>query len=164
MRKRSKSNSFYSKIYKEEGLQGFFKGILPALVLVINPVIQFTVFERFKSFLEKTRKLTGLDFFLLGALSKLIATGLTYPYIVVKSRMQLKDGDDANSKYHSILDGFKKIVKNEGIKGLDKGIESKLFQSVLTSAFTFAFKEEFLSWSVWILVFLKLRQEKLKSQ
>ncbi len=72
-----------AKIYKEEGLKGFFKGVIPALVLVINPVIQFTAFERLKVVVEKTRTLTTFDFFVLGALSKLLATGLTYPYMCV---------------------------------------------------------------------------------
>ena len=60
---------------------GFFKGLIPALVLVINPVIQFTVFERLKASMEKKMTLNGLHFFILGAISKLIATGLTYPYM-----------------------------------------------------------------------------------
>jgi adenine nucleotide transporter 17 len=76
--------------------------------------------------------------------------------------MQLKDGQDESSRYSSAADGFKKIIKNEGVQGLYKGIESKLFQSVLTSAFTFALKEEFSSWATWLLVVLKLREEKLK--
>lgn len=71
------------KILKEEGVVGFFKGVIPALVLVINPVIQFTAFERLKVLLEKGRTLTTFDFFVLGAVSKLLATGLTYPYMLV---------------------------------------------------------------------------------
>ena len=74
--------------------------------------------------------------------------------------MQLKEGVDESSRYKSAADGFKKIIAKEGIKGLYKGIESKLFQSVLTSAFTFAFKEEFFSWAVWVLVMTRLRAEK----
>ena len=35
-------------IYKNEGVQGFFKGIKPALILVSNPVIQFFCYEFFK--------------------------------------------------------------------------------------------------------------------
>ncbi|KND00123.1 uncharacterized protein SPPG_04465 [Spizellomyces punctatus DAOM BR117] len=152
------------KILREEGPAGFFQGILPALILVINPVIQFTVFERLKAWLQ-TRKgnLSGLDFFLLGAISKLAATSITYPYIVVKSRMQLKQTGDENSRYRSVLDGFQKIIKTEGVKGLYKGIEAKLVQSVLASAFTFAFKEELFSSAVWLLVLLRLREPKVSA-
>ncbi len=145
-------------ILKEEGLKGFFRGIVPALILVINPIIQYTLFEKLKERLERVKpSLTAIDFFLLGAISKLAATGSTYPYIVIKSRMQLKQGAKDDAQYKSIVDGFKKIVKNEGIQGLYKGIESKLLQSVLTSAFLFAFKEEFFAVAIKLLVTLRLR-------
>lgn len=59
-----------------------WQGVKPALVLVTNPVIQFTVFEQLKTLLEKRiKRLKGWHFFLLGALSKLIATASTYPYM-----------------------------------------------------------------------------------
>jgi adenine nucleotide transporter 17 len=153
-----------SKIIKEEGYMGFWRGIIPALVLVINPVIQYTVFEKMKAWIEKSKKnLSALDFFWLGAVSKLCATSITYPYMyslfdlsVVKSRMHLKDKDET-TRYKSILDGLRKILKQEGVKGLYKGIESKLVQSVLTAAFTFAFKEELYNMSTWLLVLLNIR-------
>ncbi|KAI8617213.1 mitochondrial carrier domain-containing protein [Chytriomyces sp. MP71] len=153
-----------AKIYKEEGITGFWKGIIPALILVINPIIQYTTFEKLKDLLQQRRTakgqgaLTGFDFFLLGALSKLAATSITYPYIVVKSRMQLKQSDNDKERYNNVLDGIRKIIKNEGIKGLYKGIEAKLLQSVLASAFTFAFKEELYNSAVTLLVLLKLRE------
>jgi adenine nucleotide transporter 17 len=70
------------KIIKEDGYMGFWRGIIPALVLVINPVIQYTVFEKMKAWMEKSKKnLSALDFFWLGAVSKLCATSITYPYM-----------------------------------------------------------------------------------
>ena len=72
------------EILKQDGVMEFWKGVIPALILVINPIIQFTVFEQLKNRLEKRRGkqgLGGLDFFGLGAFSKLIATGITYPYM-----------------------------------------------------------------------------------
>ncbi|KAJ3169951.1 hypothetical protein HDU88_000593 [Geranomyces variabilis] len=151
------------KILREEGIKGFWQGILPALILVINPVIQFTVFERLKGWLQnrKNTALGGLDFFILGAISKLAATSITYPYIVVKSRMQLKQSGDENTRYKSVLDGLRKIINTEGVRGLYKGIEAKLVQSVLASAATFALKEQFFSSATWLLVLLKLRANKV---
>jgi adenine nucleotide transporter 17 len=55
------------RILKDDGVVGFWRGILPALVLVSNPMIQYTAFEKLKAFWEKTRRLTGFDFFFLGA-------------------------------------------------------------------------------------------------
>ncbi|KAJ6485000.1 mitochondrial carrier domain-containing protein [Mycena vitilis] len=138
------------KILQDGGVRAFWRGIGPALVLVMNPVLQYTVFEQLKNFLvaRRTAKLraagiatavaalTDWDFFLLGALSKLVATSSTYPYIVVKSRLQ---AGQANAlKYKSSLDGLLTILKEEGLPGLYKGVGSKLLQSVLTASILFA--------------------------
>ncbi|KZP17302.1 mitochondrial carrier [Athelia psychrophila] len=136
-------------IFAKDGLGAFWRGIGPALVLVINPVLQYTVFEQLKNILirRRTEKIrsTGLgtavailsdwDFFFLGALSKLVATGSTYPYIVIKSRMQ--SGHATALKYKSALDGLLTILREEGIEGLYRGVGSKLVQSVLTAAILF---------------------------
>jgi len=69
-------------IVKTEGIGALWSGVIPALVLVINPIIQYTVFEQLKTVLERKRasRLTPNDAFVLGALGKLLATGITYPY------------------------------------------------------------------------------------
>ncbi|KAK7049544.1 hypothetical protein VNI00_005575 [Paramarasmius palmivorus] len=134
------------KVMEKSGIQGFWRGIGPALILTVNPVIQYTVFEQLKNFLVKKRTarlraaglvaavvLSDFDFFILGAISKLVATLTTYPYIVVKSRLQA-----GHVKYKSSVDGLKTIIKEEGFGGLYKGAGSKLTQSVLTAAFLFA--------------------------
>ncbi|KAF8076355.1 peroxisomal membrane protein PMP47B [Lyophyllum atratum] len=138
-------------ILAKDGIQAFWRGIGPALVLVINPVLQYTVFEQLKNLLiaSRTHKLRAAgavgtavavlsdwDFFLLGALSKLVATGTTYPYIVMKSRLHA--GQASALKYKSSLEGMLTILKEEGIGGLYKGVGSKLVQSVLTAAILFA--------------------------
>jgi len=137
-------------ILASDGASAFWRGIGPALVLVINPVLQYTVFEQLKNFLvnKRTAKmraagiatavavLSDRDYFLLGALSKLVATSVTYPYIVVKSRLQA--GRPNALKYTSSVDGILTILKEEGVEGLYKGIGSKLVQSVLTAAILFA--------------------------
>ncbi|RDB22603.1 Peroxisomal nicotinamide adenine dinucleotide carrier [Hypsizygus marmoreus] len=138
-------------ILAKGGIQAFWRGIGPALVLVINPVIQYTVFEQLKNFLVTRRThrlraagaaatavavLSDWDFFFLGAVSKLVATSATYPYIVMKSRLQA--GQATALKYKSSLDGLLTILKEEGVEGLYKGVGSKLVQSVLTAAILFA--------------------------
>ncbi|CAG8581979.1 17741_t:CDS:2 [Funneliformis caledonium] len=143
------------KIINEDGFKSFWQGIIPALILVINPIIQYTVFEQIKSRIEKMKKLGNLDFFLLGAISKLVATGSTYPYIVIKSRMQLRQSSQESARYKSTWDGLQKIIANEGYGGLYKGITSKLLQSVLTAAFLFMYKEVLFKYTV---AFLALRK------
>ncbi|BFZ55557.1 hypothetical protein PYCC9005_002598 [Savitreella phatthalungensis] len=126
----------------EEGVSALWAGVAPALILVINPVIQYTIFEQLKNMIERGRKLTAWDAFLLGALGKLVATGSTYPYITLKARMQLRQSASVEGdRYTSMLGGLRKIMRDEGVPGLYKGIEAKLLQSVLTAALLFGFKE-----------------------
>ncbi|KAJ3121998.1 hypothetical protein HK098_003183 [Nowakowskiella sp. JEL0407] len=154
------SESFFKTLLdllKKEGVTSLYKGLVPALILVINPIIQFTVFEQLQERLKRSKKvLSSWDFFFLGAISKLIATAGTYPYILVKSRMQVDQS--AGGVKPNTLKTFQTIIKNEGILGLYKGIESKLLQSVLTSAFMFLFKEKLFNVVVALLVFTRLRQ------
>lgn len=76
-------------ILKTGGLPALWRGLGPALVLVINPVLQYTVFEQLKNVLVRRRTaalrssrkgsavvavLSDLDYFFLGALAKLGAS------------------------------------------------------------------------------------------
>lgn len=127
-------------LYKEGGISAFFAGVFPALVLVINPILQYTIFEQLKNLLERRRKrsVTPTDAFCLGAIGKLVATGLTYPYITVKSRMHVAGKDD---KKEAVMESLRRIIREEGWSGLYAGIGPKLVQSVITAAFLFAFKD-----------------------
>ncbi|KAJ2847015.1 hypothetical protein GGI22_006091 [Coemansia erecta] len=100
----------------------------------------------------------SLDFFVLGAISKLCATSVTYPYILIKSRMQLKQSKNENERYSSLMDGLRKVIANEGIAGLYKGIESKIIQSVLTASFLFMSKEALFSYTVKLLILIGARK------
>lgn len=130
-------------ILRTDGISAFFKGLGPALILVSNPILQFTLFEQLKNILLARRAsrrplgskvvpiLSDLDFFLLGAISKLFATGMTYPYLTLKARM-----------YAGRTEGMSKIIQADGLSGLYKGIAPKLTQSVATAAILFLAKEK----------------------
>ncbi|KAI8321571.1 mitochondrial carrier [Martensiomyces pterosporus] len=148
----------FAEIIREDGVLSLWQGIIPALILVINPIIQYTVFEQLKNKVERLRKLGSLDFFVLGALSKLAATSVTYPYILVKSRMQLKQSKNENERYSSLMDGLRKVIAQEGVAGLYKGIESKLLQSVLTASFLFMSKEALFSYTIKFLLLIGARK------
>ena len=132
-------------LLKMEGPVALFAGVLPALVLVANPVLQYTIFEQLKDMIEKRRRLTPRDAFILGAAGKLLATSITYPYITVKSRMHVASKDEARK---GIMHSLKRIMTEEGWSGLYKGIVPKISQSVITAAFLFAFKDALYDLSV----------------
>ncbi|OAA80180.1 Mitochondrial carrier domain protein [Akanthomyces lecanii RCEF 1005] len=125
-------------LLQREGPQALFSGVMPALVLVINPILQYTLFEQMKNAVESRRKVTPTIAFFLGALGKLFATSVTYPYITVKSQMHVASG---SSKKEGMSQTLNRIVREEGYAGLYKGIGPKVTQSVLTAAFLFAFKD-----------------------
>jgi solute carrier family 25 (peroxisomal adenine nucleotide transporter), member 17 len=114
-------------LVREEGPQALFAGVMPALVLVINPILQYTIFEQLKNVLEKKRRITPTVAFLLGALGKLFATSITYPYITVKSRAHVAGRDGGKE---SMLDAIRRIIREEGYAGLYAGT---LFSSVYSS-------------------------------
>ncbi|KAK3944496.1 mitochondrial carrier domain-containing protein [Diplogelasinospora grovesii] len=125
-------------LLKNEGPQALFAGVIPALVLVINPILQYTLFEQMKNAYERRKgegKVTPTVAFFLGALGKLFATSVTYPYITVKSQMHVAE------KKEGMGEAISRVIREEGYAGLYKGIGPKVTQSVLTAAFLFAFKD-----------------------
>jgi adenine nucleotide transporter 17 len=109
-------------LIRDEGPARLFAGVMPALVLVINPILQYTVFEQLKQLLEKRRRVTPKDAFCLGALGKLLATSITYPYITVKSRMHVAGRDGPRE---DMLTTFRRIIREEGYTGLYGGMLSR---------------------------------------
>lgn len=105
-------------LIKDEGPLALFAGVAPALVLVINPILQYTIFEQFKNILEKKRRITPRTAFLLGAFGKLVATSVTYPYITVKSRMHVTGRESAKE---NMVQAMRRIIREEGYSGLYDG-------------------------------------------
>jgi len=105
-------------LLRTEGPQALFAGVVPALVLVINPILQYTLFEQMKNAVERRRRVTPTVAFFLGALGKLFATSVTYPYITVKSQMHVAK---AGEKKEGVFEAINRVVKEEGYAGLYKG-------------------------------------------
>ncbi len=105
-------------LFRDEGPMALFSGVLPALVLVINPILQYTIFEQLRNVLEKRRKVTPTDAFYLGAIGKLMATSITYPYITVKSRAHVASRDGPKD---NMFESLRRIIREEGWAGLYRG-------------------------------------------
>lgn len=112
--------STLTSLLRNEGLGALFAGVLPALVLVVNPILQYTIFEQLKDALERKRRVTPRDAFFLGAIGKLLATALTYPYITIKSRMHVASNQDGPQD--SMMQGIRRVVREEGWSALYKGV------------------------------------------
>ncbi|KAL6645837.1 hypothetical protein ACP70R_017445 [Stipagrostis hirtigluma subsp. patula] len=147
-----KTTDAVQELYKEAGVLGFWKGVVPSLIMVSNPAIQFMLYETLLKKLKKRRAsnlkgaagLTALEIFLLGAVAKLGATVVTYPLLVVKARLHAKQmiDDDKRHRYKGTFDAITKILQYEGLTGMYKGMGTKIVQSVFASALLFMIKEE----------------------
>ncbi|KAL3828847.1 hypothetical protein ACJIZ3_017649 [Penstemon smallii] len=140
------------EVYNESGIAGFWKGIIPTLIMVCNPSIQFMIYESLLKHLRTKRavikqgskNITALEIFIVGALAKLGATVSTYPLLVVKSRLQAKQeiGGNVALRYSGTLDAITKMIRYEGLKSFYKGMSTKIVQSVFAASVLFMVKEE----------------------
>jgi solute carrier family 25 folate transporter 32 len=110
-------------LYKTEGIKGFYRGLLPSLFGVSHGAIQFMAYEQLKNHWSKSREggkqgLTNLDTMQLSATSKMFAGSITYPYQVVRARLQTYD---AKARYNGAMDVVKQVWKHEGVAGFYKG-------------------------------------------
>ncbi|KAK9919809.1 hypothetical protein M0R45_028386 [Rubus argutus] len=146
-----------------------FDGLGISLLLTANPAIQYTVFDQLKQRLlrgkeNKTGKgsspeaLSAFTAFVLGAVSKSIATVLTYPAIRCKVMIQAADPDDdektkeARPKIRKTIPGtLCAIWKREGVPGFFKGLHAQILKTVLSSALLLMIKEK-ISATTWVLI------------
>eukprot|EP00095_Tigriopus_kingsejongensis_P007993 maker-scaffold269_size230758-snap-gene-0.27 protein:Tk07993 transcript:maker-scaffold269_size230758-snap-gene-0.27-mRNA-1 annotation:"GI19815" len=111
------------KIAKYEGFRGLYKGFVPGLWGVSHGAIQFMAYEELKSSYNLYKeqpidsKLGTHEYLFFAALSKLFAAITTYPYQVVRARLQ-----DRQSIYKGAIDCVRQILRYEGVLGLYKGL------------------------------------------
>ena len=142
-----------SALVAEEGMGGLYAGLKPSLLLVVNPIITYTLFESLKPW-AGPGNMTRAKRFLLGAFAKTIATIITYPYVMIKSRMQMKKSQGA--KKTSAWDILREIYARGGVRALYAGIIVKLVQSVSRNALLFLFEDEVFKTLLLLVKLLKL--------
>jgi hypothetical protein len=118
------------KIINDEGVGGFFKGIVPSLILTFSPVIQFTSYEVLKNNLSDSNgKISNKNLVIISLLSKFISIFLNYPMLTFKTLYQ----SNSTLSNQEIIIIIKKVFYKEGIYGLYKGFGSKILGSVLNN-------------------------------
>lgn len=132
-----------TRIANEEGVGALWNGVGPSLVLVSNPTIQFSTYERLRGIMVKISEkrgsgITSFEFFLMGAIAKAVATIFTYPLQIAQSRLRA----DKEGKYKGTASVLRDLYAVKGFLGWFKGIEAKLWQTVLTAAFQFLTYEQ----------------------
>ncbi|KAG5636656.1 hypothetical protein H0H81_007275 [Sphagnurus paluster] len=157
------------EIIDEDGVGGLWLGIKPGLVLTVNPAITYGVFERVKSLILLAQAKAGsatklspwLSFF-IGALSKTLATVVTYPYIMAKVRIQARSADSEvevlphnghkHPKHAGAIQILARVLKKEGFMGWYQGMQAQITKAVLSQALLFMSKEQFEHWALAIMM------------
>jgi hypothetical protein len=97
--------------------------------------------------------------FLIGVVSKTLATVVTYPYIFAKVRLQARVDDPREEpgtphhKYHhrGAIDILAAVYKEQGIAGWYQGMSAQIFKAVLCQGILFVSKDQFEDQARWIL-------------
>ncbi|KAM9745175.1 peroxisomal membrane protein PMP34 [Menidia menidia] len=145
----------FVQIVQDEGVGALWNGTFPSLLLVLNPAIQFMIYEGLKRQLRKgvPRELSSVEVFMIGAVAKAVATTVTYPLQTIQSILRF--GQFRTSTVESrVLTSVKTIkcllvnrMRKYGMLGLFKGLEAKLLQTVLTAALMFLLYEKIASFT-----------------
>ncbi|XP_022200923.1 mitochondrial thiamine pyrophosphate carrier [Nilaparvata lugens] len=150
----------FVKIYKKEGMQGYFRGSSAAL-MVSGPLAgsQFLFYELFKSITlsvdymrekDSETKLIPSGELICGSLSGVMSKLVTYPWDLVRKRLQFQNfqyarvGYGKNFTCKGLINCFKGTFEGENVLGLFKGLSPSLVKAALTTALYFAFYEEIL--------------------
>ncbi|BFZ17855.1 hypothetical protein BsWGS_20894 [Bradybaena similaris] len=131
------------KIVNTEGIQKLWGGTVASILLATNPAIQFMVYEALKRYfrhLFHVAELSGLMYFILGAIAKTVSTVITYPLQVIQSR--LRAGYAKHESSLTLVENLLHLIKTRGFGALYKGMEAKLLQTVFTAALMFLIYEK----------------------
>lgn len=133
-------------ILRDEGPRGLFRGLSASYLGVGESAIQFALYEAMRArYLQEFHSRPGQEVrtslplaasFGLGACAKLVASSITYPHEVVRTRMRELPPDGAKGKpvYNSIVGTVRTVVRQEGMRGLYGGMFPHLVRTVPNAA------------------------------
>ncbi|CAL0313129.1 unnamed protein product [Lupinus luteus] len=144
-------------IMREEGFSALYRGIVPGLFLqVSHGAIQFTAYEELRNVLVDLKNkrskihhqnpdklLNSVDYAVLGATSKVAAILLTYPFQVIRARLQQRPSGGVQ-RYTDSWHVLRETARFEGVRGFYKGITANLLKNAPASSITFIVYENVL--------------------
>ncbi len=147
-----------TSLLREEGLRGWFRGVIPGLWGTSHGAIQFVSYEEIIHRLrrweahrthghsssehlrrqrEQDVQLASHHFAFAGGLSKMIAVVVTYPYQVARSRMQLRSDGHTSSFVELVM----RMWAQEGVRGFYRGVWVNVCRVTPSGAVTFLIYE-----------------------
>ena len=137
------------EIYRTEGIPGFYRGLVPSLFGVSHGALQFMAYEQLKRYRSRTlqmdldgsakttnesRELSNFDYFCVSGLAKVFAGCVTYPYQLLRARLQTYD---AGGTYRGVGDVIVQTWRKEGLMAFYKGLGPNLLRVLPSTWVTF---------------------------
>ncbi|KAF7157459.1 hypothetical protein CNMCM5623_001720 [Aspergillus felis] len=152
-------------VNSEDGWTGLWRGLKASLILVVNPAITYGAYQRLKDIIFPGKNsLKPWEAFLLGALSKSLATIATQPLIVAKVGLQSRPPPGREGKpFKTFGEVMRYIIEKEGALSLFKGIGPQITKGLLVQGLLMMTKERMELMFILLFAYLrKIRQEKLR--
>ncbi|KZV70672.1 mitochondrial carrier [Peniophora sp. CONT] len=138
------------KVFREEGgLRALYRGIMATAAGVAPYVgINFAAYEALRGYITPPGKQSAWRKLACGALAGSISQTLTYPFDVLRRKMQVSGMRNGGmERYDGALSAARHIVRTEGLAGMYRGLWPNLLKvapSIATSFFTYELAKDFL--------------------
>ncbi|XP_022865992.1 mitochondrial thiamine diphosphate carrier 2-like [Olea europaea var. sylvestris] len=139
-------------IFREEGLRGFWRGNVPALLMVMPYTsIQFTVLHKLKTLASGSSKsgdhihLSPYLSYVSGALAGCAATIGSYPFDLLRTILASQGEPKV---YPSMRSAFVDIIETRGFQGLYAGLTPTLVEIVPYAGLQFGTYDTFKRWTM----------------
>ncbi len=134
------------QVLKTEGIGGFYKGAVISLMGNSHGAVQFAVYEPLKNIwrkylardqpsAQKEEKLGNTATLVISGSAKVVAGTVTYPYQVLRSRLQTYHSEERFGK--GVRGVAAKILKEEGWKGFYRGLGTNIVRVLPSTWVTF---------------------------
>ena len=136
------------RIVRERGVAGLWAGYGATLVLTLNPALTFVFHELLLRMLVRRdrRDRPGPRItFLVAALSKAVASAMTYPFQLAKARAQVSTDANAGKRVRAtpwaVFGMVARIAREEGVLALYRGLEGEVLKGFFSHGLTMLLKE-----------------------
>lgn len=141
-----------TKVVQQEGIRGLYRGLSASYLGVAESTIQWVLYEQMKKFIksrELERQQLGMKRTFVDKLfdwsatsgaagaAKLMASLLTYPHEVVRTRLRQAPLQNGKPKYTGLVNCFTLVLKEEGLATMYSGLTPHLLRTVPNSIVMF---------------------------
>jgi len=128
-----------SKVWRSEGISGFFIGAAPTAVSRFFFANYIATYELSRKFLVSDGKLSPVATMIAGGCAGTAYWLSNYPFDVIKNKMQASVGK--GKRYNGMMECGKDIYRTDGWRGFTRGLSVCLLRALPANATCFLFLE-----------------------